>query len=272
VISGDPSQVEQIILNLCVNAAHAMTIMRKPGEKPGGVLTVSIRHIHADSIFCSSHAEAFPGWYWMISHCDTGVGMDSDTMHKIFDPFFTTKEKESGTGLGLVMAYSIVHQHGGFIQVYSERETGSSFNVYFPENSHAEGNEDQQEPVSAEKGTGSILVIDDEEIIRLIAEKMLRECGYDVTLAENGKDGIRRYKEMSKKADVILLDMAMPGMSGNEVYRELKKFDPGVKVLLTSGFRQDGRVEEALKLGINGFIQKPYSLRELSQKIKDIIG
>lgn len=271
MISGDPSQVEQVILNLCVNSSHAMTIMRAPGEKHGGTLTVSVRHIRADGYFCSVHPEAKPGWYWMISHNDTGVGMDEDIMRTIFDPFFTTKERSQGTGLGLAMAYSIVHHHNGFIDVYSEKGVGSSFNVYFPESSATEDIDSAGNEPAVEKGEGTALVIDDEEIVRLMGESILRECGYNVLVAESGRDGVDIFREKHDRIDVVLLDMAMPGMSGKDVYIEMKKIDPEVKVLLASGFRQDNRVDEALKLGINGFIQKPYSLGELSGRIKDII-
>ncbi len=271
-INGDPSQVEQVILNLCVNASHAMTIMRHPGEKPGGVMSVTVRHIRADRYFCSVHPEAEPGWYWMISHSDTGVGMDEETLRNIFDPFFTTKEREHGTGLGLSMVYSIVHHHKGFIDVYSERGVGSSFNVYFPESSDAGKMEAGALDNTVEKGSGLILVIDDEEIVRLMAESILAECGYAVILAENGREGIEKFTQESEEIKAVLLDMAMPGMSGKEVYTELKKIEPSVKVLLASGFRQDYRVDEVFKLGVNGFIQKPYSLVELSRKIKEIIA
>jgi PAS domain S-box-containing protein len=270
IINGDPSQVEQVILNLCINAAHAMTIMRSPGDKQGGNLSVSIRHIKADVYFCSVHPEAKPGSYWMVGHSDNGVGMDEDTLRSIFDPFFTTKERDQGTGLGLAMVYSIIHHHHGFIDVYSEKGVGSTFNVYFPEMT-GEGELEHPgfEPV-VEKGEGTILVIDDEAIVRLMAESILKECGYDVISADNGREGVEIFRNRSDSIDAVLLDMAMPGMSGREVFIELQKIVPSVKVLLASGFRQDYRVDEVMKLGIAGFIQKPYSLGDLSKKIKGI--
>ncbi len=271
VINGDISQIEQVILNLCVNASHAMTIMRPEGEIHGGSLTISVRHIKADRYFCSLHPEAVPGWYWMISHSDTGVGMDEETIKNIFDPFFTTKDRELGTGLGLAMVYSIIHHHKGFIDVYSEINTGTTFNIYLPEIAESEKRETADaEPVII-KGEGTILIIDDEDIVRMMAESILKECGYNVISSENGREGLDIYRETKDVIDAVLLDMAMPGMSGKEVYLELKKINPEVKVLLASGFRQDHRVVEATNLGINGFIQKPYSLGELSQKIKDVI-
>lgn len=271
MILGDPSQMEQVLLNLCLNAAHAMTLMRKKDEGAGGTLIVSLRSIIADRFFCSVHSEAVQGRYWMVSHSDTGVGIHPDNLNKIFDPFFSTKESEFGTGLGLAMVYNIIHQHNGFITVYSEQGTGSTFNVYLPELSPGDGNGIETADTSVKRGEGLILVIDDEETVRFIAESLLRECGYDVILAGSGREGIEKFRESKDSIKAVLLDMAMPGMSGKEVYPELKKLRPDVKVLLASGFRQDGRVQETISLGIEGFIQKPYSLAELSRKIHGII-
>lgn len=272
VINGDPSQVEQVMLNLCINASHAMTVMRGKDEKHGGTLTLSSRSITADKSLCSVHPEASPGRYCIVTQSDTGVGIKPRDLDKIFDPFFTTKEREFGTGLGLSMVYTIVHQHNGFIDVYSEPGVGSTFNIYFPE---LPANDKQDIPDNEsyiEKGNGSILVIDDEDIIRLTAEIILTECGYGVILAGSGREGIRIYNERRDDIKCVLLDMAMPVMSGKDVYTELKKINPEIKVLLASGFRQDSRVQDCLSMGINGFIQKPYSINELSVKIKEITG
>jgi PAS domain S-box-containing protein len=271
IIKGDPSQVEQVLLNLCINASHAMTIMRKENEKQGGSLTLSIRNITADKHFCSTHPEASAGNYWVVSQSDTGVGIDAVNLHKIFDPFFTTKERDSGTGLGLAMVYSILHNHGGLIDVYSEPGTGSTFNIYFPELTEDGACETSVQECRVEKGDELVLVIDDEEIVRLTAESILAECGYEVILAGSGREGISIFSTRKNDVQCVLLDMAMPVMSGKEVYLELKKIKPEVKVLLASGFRQDGRVQETLALGVNGFIQKPYSITELSKKIKNLI-
>jgi len=272
MIEADPSQVEQVFLNLCVNASHAMTIMRKADEHQGGVLSVSIRKIRADRIFCERHTEAIEGNYWMVSFADTGVGMEESTQQKIFDPFFTTKDKQHGTGLGLSMSYNNVHQHKGFIDVYSESGIGSTFNVYLPVREICEGEEVVSNDDAIVKGNGTVLVIDDEEIVRSIAASILIECGYDVISADGGREGITLFEENPQRFDIVLLDMAMPGLSGKEVYLELRKIKADVKVLLSSGFRQDSRVEETLALGINGFIQKPYSMAELSAKVNSIIG
>ncbi len=271
IIKGDPSQIEQVFLNLCINASHAMTIMRGEKQKHGGKLTLSVRIIIADKYFSSNHPEGSAERYWAVSQSDTGVGINSKNLQKIFDPFFTTKEQQNGTGLGLAMVYSIVHNHGGFIDVYSEPGTGTTFNIYFPEMAGERTFEATEHEPGVEKGEGLILVIDDEDIVRLTAESILIECGYKVIPAGSGKEGISFYKENKNNITCVILDMAMPAMSGKEVYIELKKINPEVKVLLASGFKQDERVQETLSLGVNGFIQKPYSITELSKKVKELI-
>jgi PAS domain S-box-containing protein len=273
MVKADPTQMEQVVLNLCVNASHAMTIMRREGEPHGGTLTISIGRIFADRFFCDTHPEAHPGHYWMVSHRDTGVGMDSKTISKIFDPFFSTKKTGTGTGLGLAMVYNIVQQHGGFVDVYSEPGYGSTFNVFLPTLEDGSGlNRDTGAEECIETGSGLILIIDDEEIIRTTARHMLEECGYRVITAVNGEEGIALYRDRHDEISVVLLDMAMPRKSGVETFAEIKTINPSVKILLTSGFKQDERVQKLLAQGVEDFIQKPYSLIELSRKIKAIIG
>ncbi len=270
-VSGDISQIEQVVLNLCVNASHAMTIMRSADERRGGTLAVSVNGVNADRHFCSIHPDAHPGKYWLVSLSDTGVGIDRDIIGSIFDPFFSTKAKGEGTGLGLTMVHNIVSQHGGFIAVYSEVGTGSTFNVYLPEMDHESAGEEESADGRVVHGSGEILVIDDEEIVRFMAESILTECGYSVVTAAGGAEGLELFRQKNGSIDAVLLDMAMPGMSGREVYIEMKKIRPDVRVLLASGFRLDTRVDEALALGVNGFIQKPYSITDLSRKLDDIL-
>jgi|GEM_PF-1253021 len=269
----DPTQIEQVILNLCVNASHAMTIMRAENDKQGGTLTVSLRKLQADHHFCKMHPDAAEGVnYMMISVADTGVGIHPAVKNRIFDPFFTTKDKDMGTGLGLAMVYNIVKQHGGFIDVFSEPKVGSTFNIYLPEMtdrmskgiSTATSNE-------MIPGSGTILVIDDEEIMRTVAEGILVEAGYRVILAESGKTGISLFKRHKKEIKAVILDMSMPVMSGLEVFQSLKNIAPEVKVLLASGYKQDERVQKVIDLGVTAFLQKPYSGRTLTEKLHDIL-
>jgi len=275
LVSADPVQMEQVLLNLCVNGYHAMTIMREEHEKQGGVLQIALEMIKSDHHFCSSHPEADPErFYWILSVRDTGIGMSSKIIAKIFDPFFTTKSKDKGTGLGLAMVYNIIKQHKGFIDVYSEENKGSTFNIFLP---IAENNEMQQlrkviPEITIQKGKGTVLVVDDEPIIRESAKAMLEECGYSVDLAEDGIHGVEIYSVNHAKYDLIILDMVMPHMSGREAYIAMKKTNPNVKVLLASGFRHDDRVEEILRLGVTSFIQKPYTLEKISNAVYSIIN
>lgn len=272
VAFADPIQIEQVLLNLCINACHAITIMRDD-DPHGGTITVNIRKLHADELFLQSHPEAIETDYWVISIEDTGVGMSRKTLDHIFEPFFTTKKNTriKGSGLGLTMVYNIIHDHSGFIEVYSEISKGSVFSVYLPvleqeyiEKNKAAGNE-------IIYGEGTILVIDDEELIRVTTRKMLQASGYRVILAENGDEGIRIFREKHDEIKAIILDMAMPKKSGRDSFFEMKKFDPGVRVLLATGYKHDERSEEIIKSGVKGFIQKPYTIAELSRAISDVI-
>jgi len=273
MVRADINQIEQVILNFCINASHAMTIMRNKNEQWGGELIVSIDSIFADKFFCKIHPEAKEEYYWMISIKDSGVGIDKETISKIFDPFFTTKDKDIGTGLGLSMVYNIIKQHHGFIDVYSEVGDGSTFNIYFPH--LVEEDDDTKKEVEEEKiikGEGLILVVDDEEIMRTVAKDILEECGYDVLVANNGKEGLESFEKHNNEIKAVMLDMVMPEMSGKEAFIKIKEIEPNVSVLLTSGFRKDQRVEDALSLGVKDFIQKPYTLEKLSEAVYRLLN
>ena len=271
MVLGDQPQLEQVVLNLCVNSAHAMTFMREGGASQENRLVVSLGSFNVDASFCKKHSEASPGHYWMISCSDNGVGMDRETMSKIFDPFFTTKQKEKGTGLGLAMVYSIVHQFKGFIDVYSEKGEGTRFSIYIPEyTGEAESGSDHKEEEIA-SGGGLVLVIDDEEVMRITAENMLESCGYDVLSASEGDQALDIFKHKSEEIDVVLLDMTMPGLPVQEVFSEIRKVRPDIKILLSSGFRQEDKLEVFLSKGRCDFLQKPYTLKDLCKKMKDIV-
>jgi PAS domain S-box-containing protein len=273
IVKADPAQVEQIILNLFVNAAHAMTIMRKENEIQGGVLDISVRKIVSDEYFLRSHSDALDNTdYIIITVSDSGVGMDSKTVAKIFDPFFTTKEKGKGTGLGLSMVYNIIRQHQGFIDVYSEEGSGTSFHVYFPASSDIAILREEQSQKVLRAGTGVILVVDDEETMRELAKDILQECGYTVLMAGDGEEGIEVFRKNYGRINLILLDMVMPKKSGIEAFREILEIRPDIKVLLTSGFNADSRVQKAVAMGVNGFIQKPYTIDNLSESVYSILN
>jgi PAS domain S-box-containing protein len=272
LVQADPTQLEQILLNLCVNANHAMTIMRPEGQAMGGVLTISLARVTSDRQFCITHPEAIETDYWKLSVTDTGVGIEKHNLSKVFIPFFTTKDKGAGTGLGLSMVYTIVQQHHGFTDVYSEKGIGSNFNVYLPVLESDLACEEMEEPSSIPRGEGLILVVDDEEVMRHTAGTILGKCGYRVITAMDGEEGIKVFREHHREIRAVLLDLVMPRKSGEQAYLEMKKIDPGLKVILTSGFRKDERVDLALSCGINGFIQKPYSLERLAHAMYELIG
>lgn len=268
-----PVQIEQAILNLCLNASHAMTIMRGKDTPPGGILSLSIKKITADSFFCTSHPDARRDKeYWKISISDTGVGMNGEVVDRIFDPFFTTKNKDHGTGLGLSMVYNIIQQHHGFITVYSEPGAGSVFNVFLPAAEEAEiDDEAASMNEMIPRGEGLILVVDDEIIVREIARAILEESGYSVIMAENGEEGVELFREKFPEISLVILDMSMPRMSGKEAFMEMKKIDPECTVLLASGFKEDPRVQDTIRLGVNDFVQKPFSMVEMTQKVYRLI-
>lgn len=273
MMEGDPAQIEQVLLNICINASHAMTIMRPHGEKYGGVMTISLSKFFADEIFLKPYPDISAGNFWMIRISDTGIGIDSSLISKIFDPFFTTKEQGRGTGLGLSMVYTIVRQHKGFIQVWSEPGKGSMFSLFFPV-SESEGKTNgvahQETRLLSGKGK-MILVVDDEDIIRNTATAMLEEHDFTVFKASGGEEAVQIFKRHNKEIDLVLLDTAMPKLSGQETFFQLKAIDPEVNVLCTSGFKDDVRVKTILENGAAGFLQKPYSMSDLIKKIQEFI-
>lgn len=271
-VKAEPLQVEQVLLNLCVNAAHAMTIMRPTGEREGGTLTVTASLARPTDDFISRYPLARPGAvYVRLSVEDTGVGIEVEVRGQIFDPFFTTKRKEEGTGLGLAMAYTIVQQHGGFIDVASTPGEGSVFTVYLPLLEEEEAPDhpvpEADEPVV---GEGRILLVDDEKPVLGIAAGMLERLGYEVTSAESASEAMELFGRAHGNFAAVILDLSMPGMSGLEVYEKMRALNPEVRVLLASGFIEESVLADALNNGVAGFIQKPYTITELSVKVKQV--
>jgi CheY-like chemotaxis protein len=276
IINVDITQLEQVILNLCINASHAMTIMRSPEEQQGGILTTKIskeiidkNKINNNLLFTGIE----DGTYWKISINDTGIGMTPEILEKIFHPFFTTKPKSIGTGLGLSMVISIMQQHKGFLDVKSTPGVGTTFILYLPVCLLAE--KAQSSPKTTEniiKGQGQILVVDDEKMMRNIISDMLKELGYEVILAENGQEGIELYKKHINQIKIVILDLIMPVKSGKETFLEIIKINQNAKVLMTSGLTDDERLKYILEHGAKGFIQKPYSIHKLSRLLAEIIN
>jgi len=260
-VETDQGQISQVLLNLYVNAWQAMPL--------GGNLYISTENVDLDEKATKSHAVE-PGKFVKISVTDTGTGMDETTLKRIFEPFFTTKEMGRGTGLGLASAYGIIRNHGGIIDVYSEMGKGTTFNIFLPVSDKVYVK--QEEPkIDIIKGTETILFVDDEERIIDSAQEMLEALGYTVFPAKNGDEALNRFRENMDKIDIVILDMVMSGMGGGEVFDHLKKIKPDVKVLLSSGYSIDGHASEIMERGCSGFIQKPFTLDQISQKIREIL-
>ncbi|MBW1840636.1 MAG: response regulator [Deltaproteobacteria bacterium] len=257
----DRVQIEQVLLNLFVNAWHSM-----PG---GGDLIVQTKNETVDE-YSAKFYHVNPGKYVKISVIDTGVGMDEATQKRIFDPFFTTKKMGRGTGLGLASAYGIIKNHAGFINVNSEPGKGTTFNVSLPA-SEKKVMDEKTLPENILKGSETVLLVDDEEIIIDVGQQVLTKLGYTVMTANSGKEAIVTYEENKDKIDLVILDMIMPEMDGGSTFDKLKEIDPEIRVLLSSGYSINGQADEILNRGCNGFIQKPFSMTALSKKIREIL-
>ena len=262
-VMGDPSQLQSAFLNICINAAHAMP--------DGGILSITTNTIVADDLFCAAgQFNIKPGFYIQVEIRDTGSGIPHDVIPQIFEPFFTTKGIGKGTGLGLAAVYGTVQQHKGVITVYSEEGQGTSFHILLPLSDKV------NKPLPSEdteviKGSGSILVIDDEPVMRTTALAILENIGYKVVSAENGRKGLDLFQEDPEAFDLIILDMIMPEMGGYECFQSMQKLDPEVKVILSSGFAREDSVEEMKKRGLCGFVRKPYRAAALSRIVHDAI-
>jgi CheY-like chemotaxis protein len=218
----------------------------------------------------AKHYAVNPGNYVKILVTDRGMGMDKKTQERIFEPFFTTKEMGRGTGLGLASAYGIIRSHGGFINVYSEKGRGTTFGVYLP----ASKKEIQVEKRSFReifKGHETILLVDDEDVIVRLGKEILEALGYTVIVARNGDEAVEIYRGKNKEIDLVILDMIMPGMGGAETFDALRAINSGVKVVLSSGYSVDGRPAKMLEKGCRSFIQKPYSMADLSHTIREAL-
>ncbi|MBN2123920.1 MAG: response regulator, partial [Deltaproteobacteria bacterium] len=257
----DRGQMEQVLLNLFVNAWQAMPA--------GGDLFIETANVLVDED-CDRPFHVEAGRYVKLSVTDTGVGMDEATRQRIFEPFFTTKKRGRGTGLGLASVYGIVKNHGGFLDVLSEPGKGTTFEIFLP----ASGKRIRRAasiPQEIVEGAGTILLVDDEEMVIQVGEEMLRKMGYEVLPAKSGREALDLYRTHRNRVSMVILDLIMPGLSGGETFDRLKELNPDVKVLLSSGYSIDGQAAQILKRGGDGFIQKPFTIQEVSQKIGQII-
>lgn len=264
VISADPTQIHQVLMNLCINARDAMPT--------GGTLTLAARNIYLDENYARMNIEANEGRYVLLTVSDTGTGMSADVQKRIFDPFFTTKELGKGTGLGLATALSIVKSHDGFINVYSEIGKGTQFTVYLP-TAEAEKSEQRSAKTSSlPRGAGeTILVVDDEENILEITRMTLEKFGYSVLTAVDGTDALAIYAQKSSEIALVLTDLAMPYMDGMATTRALRKINPDIKVIATSGLTTSEQTAEMQALNIDAFLSKPYTAETLLVTLAQIL-
>ncbi len=260
---GDSTLLQNAFVNMGINSSHSMP--------SGGKLIYSTKNVELDRDYCNTSTfDLVPGEYIEVSIEDTGCGIHPDIQDRIFEPFFTTKQQGEGTGLGLAAVYGMVQEHGGAITVYSEFGKGTVFHIYLPVSSE-EVYYDATNYEDIKKGSGTILVIDDEEIIRITAQLILTSLGYEVILAENGLEGLNIYKEKQNDIDMIILDMIMPVMGGREALAKIRELNDSIPILISSGFAKEEDLEDISNLGIAGFLNKPFRKLQLAEKISEIL-
>lgn len=263
-VCGDPSQMQQVILNLGVNARDAMP--------EGGQLTFSTDFAVLDDEYCRCHPGSRPGRYLMVEVRDTGCGIPPDIQERIFEPFFTTKSRDKGTGMGLAMVYGIIKNHGGWIYVDSEEGEGTTFQMYLPPVDVPPEPRDEEAAPEVTSGTGRILLVDDEQVVREVAAAMLKSFGYEVRTATDGAEAVEVYRKVWREIDCVILDVVMPNMNGRECLCALKEINPDVRAIVSSGYDQGGQAQSIIDEGALGFIQKPYDMAALSTAVAKGMG
>ncbi len=255
-------QLDQVLLNLFLNASEAMP--------SGGTLSICTKNELLDKEFTEPHG-VVPGRFARISITDTGVGMDEETLRRIFEPFFTTKGMGAGRGLGLASVYGIIKNHGGIIAASSQPGGGTTFDVYLPASEGAITAELTPSPEPVLSGTGTVLIVDDEPRVLDICERFLKSLGYSVLTARSGAEALKKHERHKVNIDIVVLDMVMPGMGGGEVFDALTAMEPGVKVLISTGYSVEGEVTDLIKRGCKGYIQKPFSMKVLAREIRRLL-
>jgi two-component system cell cycle sensor histidine kinase/response regulator CckA len=262
VVEVDRRQTEQVLLNLYINAWQAMP--------DGRELYLETKVVTLDDAYCKSY-QVKPGCYAKISVTDTGIGMDESIRQQIFDPFFTTKDKDRGTGLGLASAYGIIKNHAGIISVNSQVGQGTKFDIYFP---ISEKGVYKEAPIGTElvKGSETILLVEDEEMVSQVGQALLEKLGYRVIVAKDGKQAVDTVVKKGDGIDLVILDLIMPEMGGDKAFDLIREIQPAMPVILSSGYSSNGQVNAVMQRGCNEFIQKPFTISELSQKVRKILA
>ncbi|MGD9401155.1 MAG: response regulator [bacterium] len=265
IITGDPAQVEQVLLNLALNARDAMP--------SGGELVFKTGIEEFADSRSLPEPDIRPGRFAVLTVEDTGTGIKPENMERIFEPFFTTKGKGRGTGMGLAMIYGTVRNHGGFIRVDSAPGKGATFRVYLPLESDAVRDEEPPPAAPApDSGTGRILVVDDEETVRDVARSMLEICGYEVVTVSNGLEAVDYYRDHGGRIDLVVIDMVMPEMNGRECFRALREMDPNIRAVLSTGYGADGEAKEIVQEGMAGLVLKPFSKGALAATVQEALS
>ncbi|HBB97447.1 MAG TPA: hybrid sensor histidine kinase/response regulator [Blastocatellia bacterium] len=262
-VQADAGQIEQVILNLAVNARDAMP--------KGGTLTIETQDVELDEAYAREHVTVRTGSYVMLAVTDTGAGMSAETQSHMFEPFFTTKAPGKGTGLGLATVYGIVKQSDGTVWVYSEVDKGTTFKIYLPRVDEIRAEEAHAESHIVPRGHETILVVEDEEIVRTLSTEILKNHGYRVLAAGNGEEGLRVCKEFYGAIDLLITDVVMPHMSGRELAEQVATIRPDTRVLYMSGFTDDAIVRHGVLDDGVFFIQKPFSPDALAIKARSVL-
>jgi two-component system cell cycle sensor histidine kinase/response regulator CckA len=263
VALADPTQIEQVLMNLCLNARDAMP--------DGGRLILETQNSEIDAEYCRLHPYARPGGYILLVVSDTGVGMDAETTTRVFEPFFTTKETGKGTGLGLATVYGIVKQHGGFIHLYSEPGKGTTFRIYIPAGGAAAEPRGARRDEQIPKGTETILLAEDNEGLREAAKEMLERLGYRVVPASNGTEAVQIFTDNPGQFDLIILDVVMPKMTGPAAFSQMTAVRPDLRFIFSSGYTAEGASLTPMTQQGASILQKPYSLKSLAQTVRAIL-
>ena len=264
MVLADPTQMNQVIINLCTNAYHAM-------QEKGGVLEVSLSDVELESDFTARHLDTHIGPYIRFTVSDTGHGMDKEVLGRIFDPYYTTREKTGGTGMGLAVVHGIVKSHGGVITVYSEPGKGTTFNVFLPRIESAEGVVEPEEIVPLPIGKERILFVDDEPAIVDIGKGMLENLGYTVATRTSPIEALEAFKAQPGKFDLVITDMTMPKMTGDELAKELMRIRPDLPILLCTGFSELINERKSKAMGIRAFVMKPVVQREMAEAVREAL-
>jgi len=263
VTVADPVQIDQVLMNLCLNSRDAMP--------KGGRLIIETQNADLDEEYCRLHTYVQPGKYVLLLVSDTGIGMDAATIERIFEPFFTTKEVGKGTGLGLATVFGIVKQHNGFINVYSEPGKGTTFRVYLPSYHGVPDPAKVEFDERPSKGTETILLAEDHEGLRELAQEMLEALGYRVVLATNGTEAVELFKTNSDQIDLVILDVVMPGLSGPDAYSEMSAIWPNLGVIFATGYTAESASLTSMVGKGATVLQKPYSAKSLSRAIRSAL-